>query len=106
MKREITIDDLKVLMSVCEKAIDAGIDIFLDLKTAINGNKSFVITAQERPNHPTMATYLIPKEGEEFEKCLKEGNDLLMEYVKCTEKETNKFYPLVKTFKELTGLVF
>lgn len=106
MKREITIDDLKVLMSVCEKAIDAGIDIFLDLKTAINGNKSFIITAQERPNRPMMATYLIPKEGEDFEKCLKEGNDLLMEYVKCADKKENKFYPLVETFKDLTGLKF
>ena len=106
MKREINIDDLKVLMSVCEKAIDANINIFLELKTNINGNKSFVITGQERPNHPTMVMYLIPKEGKDFEKCLEEGNELLMEYVKCAEKETNKFYPLVKTFKELTGLVF
>lgn len=105
-QREICLDDLKVLMALCQKAIDAKIDIFLELRTAIDGNKSFVITAQEKPNHPVMATYLIPKEGKDFESLLEEGGPLLMEYVKCAEKETSKFYHLVKTFKELTGLVF
>lgn len=53
-----------------------------------------------------MSSYILPKEGKHFEGFVAKGNELLMEYVKCTEKETNKFYPLVKTFKELTGLVF
>lgn len=104
-QRKLGIEDLKCLIGMSERAIDAGVDIFLEKKVSITGNEVLVISVQEKINEP-MSSYVIPKEGKHFEGFVAKGNGLLMEYVRCAEKETNKFYPLVKTFKELTGLVF
>lgn len=104
-QRKLGIEDLKCLIGISERAIDVGIDIFLEKKVSITGNEVIVLSAQEKVNEP-MSSYILPKEGKHFEGFVAKGNELLMEYVKYTEKETNKFYPLVKTFKELTGLVF
>lgn len=103
--RDLGIEDLKCLLGISVRAIDAGIDIFLEKKVSITGNEVLVLSAQEKVNEP-MSSFILPKEGKHFEGFVAKGNELLMEYVKCTEKETHKFYPLVKTFKELTGLVF
>lgn len=104
-QRDLGIEDLKCLLGISVRAIDAGIDIFLEKKVSISGNVVLVLSAQEKVNEP-MSSFILPKEGKHFEGFVAKGNELLMEYVKCTEKETHKFHPLVKTFKELTGLVF
>lgn len=47
-QRKLGIEDLKCLIGISERAIDAGIDIFLEKKVSITGNEVLVLSAQEK----------------------------------------------------------
>mgnify|MGYP000907213113 CR=1 FL=1 len=105
-QRKLGINDLKCLLGISERAIDAGIDIFLEKKTSITGNEVLVLSAQEKVNEP-MSSYILPKEGKYFIDFVAKGDKLFFEYASMNkeERKNNKFYYLVKAYEELTGLL-
>lgn len=102
-QRKLSIEDLKCLIGISERAIDAGVDIFLEKKVSITGNEVLVISVQEKVNEP-MSSYILPKEGKHFEGFVAKGDKLFFEYVSMDkeERKNNKFYYLVKAYEELT----
>lgn len=102
--RALGINDLKCLIGISERAIDAGIDIFLEKKVSITGNEVLVISVQEKVNEP-MSSFILPKEGKHFTGFVAKGDKLFFEYASLDEAErkNNKFYYLVKKYEELTN---
>lgn len=96
-------EDLVVLMALCTKAIDKNAELFLDMKTSINGNQHLVISAQQSAKDP-LEQFIIPKEGEIFDKLLMDGLTILSDYVNMENKEESKYHNLVKAFENLTGI--
>lgn len=96
-------EDLVVLMALCTKAIDKNAEIFLDMKTSINGNEYLVISAQQRAKDP-LEQFIVPKEGEIFDKLLMDGLNIFSDFVNMKNKEESKYYNLVKAFENLTGI--
>ena len=102
---KLRIEDLAVLMCACEKAIDSNVELFLDVKTSINGNQYFALSAQDGFKKP-LESVIIPKGGDLFDEMLAKGKKLLHDYTRLTKVERldSKFYNLITEVEKLAGV--
>lgn len=105
-QHKLDINDLKILLGICERALICTVEIFVEKKVNINGDERIFITAPEKLEKPMMITAMLPYTGEEYERCLKNGTKLYEEYVAKdhTAREDDMVHPVVKTFELLSGI--
>ena len=111
-QRKLGIEDLKVLMAMCEKALICDAEFFIEKKTSIFGDERLIITAPEKLESPIMSTIIVPHKDakflkEDYERLLKEGTKLYDEYVAKDHnaRMSDMIHPVVKVFEELSGIV-
>lgn len=106
-QHKLDINDLKILLGICERALICTVEIFIEKKVNINGDERIFITAPEKLEKPMMITAMLPYTGEEYERCLKNGTKLYEEYVAKDHiaREADMVHPVVKVFEELSGIV-
>lgn len=105
-QHKLDINDLKILLGICERALICTVEIFIEKKVNINGDERIFITAPEKLEKPMMITAMLPYTGEEYERCLKNGTKLYEEYVAKDHiaRESDMVHPVVKTFELLSGI--
>lgn len=105
-QRKLGIEDLKVLLGICERALICDAELFIEKKVNIFGAERLFVTAPEKLEKPIMVTAMLPYTGEEYERCLKNGTKLYEEYVAKdhTAREDDMVHPVVKTFELLSGI--
>lgn len=105
-QRKLGIEDLKVLLGICERGLICTKEIFIEKKTNILGDERIFVTAPEKLGKPIMVTGMVPIEGEEYERCLKNGSKLYDEYVAKDHnaRMDDMVHPVVKTFELLSGI--
>lgn len=105
-QHKLDINDLKILLGICERALICTVEIFIEKKVNINGDERIFITAPEKLEKPMMITAMLPYTGEEYERCLKNGTKLYEEYVAKDHiaREADMVHPVVKTFELLSGI--
>lgn len=106
-QHKLDLNDLKILLGICERALICTVEIFIEKKVNINGDERIFITAPEKLEKPMMITAMLPYTGEEYERCLKNGTKLYEEYVAKDHitREADMVHPVVKVFEELSGIV-
>ena len=106
-QHKLDINDLKILLGICERALICTVEIFVEKKVNINGDERIFITAPEKLEKPMMITAMLPYTGEEYERCLKNGTKLYEEYVAKDHiaREADMVHQVVKTFEALSGIV-
>ena len=102
-QHKLDINDLKILLGICERALICTVEIFIEKKVNINGDERIFITAPEKLEKPTM----LPYTGEEYERCLKNGTKLYDEYIAKDQsgRESDMVHPVVETFKRISDVV-
>ena len=106
-QHKLDINDLKILLGICERALICTVEIFVEKKVNIHGDERIFITAPEKLEKPMMITAMLPYTGEEYERCLKNGTKLYEEYVAKDHiaREADMVHLVVKTFEALSGIV-
>lgn len=106
-QRKLGIEDLKVLLGICERALICDAELFIEKKVNIFGTERLFVTAPEKLEKPIMVTAMLPYTGEEYERCIKNGTKLYDEYVAKdhTARMDDMVHPVVKTFELLSGIV-
>ena len=94
-QHKLNLDDLKVLLGICERGLICTNEIFIEKKTNILGDERIFVTAPEKLEKPIMVTAMLPYTGEEYERCIKNGTKLYDDMV----------HPVVNTFEALSGIV-
>ena len=105
-QHKLDVNDLKILLGICERALICTVEIFVEKKVNINGDERIFITAPEKLEKPMMITAMLPYTGEEYERCLKNGTKLYDEYVAKDHnaRMDDMVHPVVKVFEELSGI--
>ena len=105
-QHKLDLNDLKILLGICERALICTVEIFIEKKVNINGDERIFITAPEKLEKPMMITAMLPYTGEEYERCLKNGTKLYDEYVAKDHnaRMDDMVHPVVKVFEELSGI--
>ena len=106
-QHKLDLNDLKILLGICERALICTVEIFIEKKVNINGDERIFITAPEKLEKPMMITAMLPYTGEEYERCLKNGTKLYEEYVAKDHiaREADMVHPVVTTFEVLSGII-
>lgn len=105
-QHKLDLNDLKILLGICERALICTVEIFIEKKVNINGDERIFITAPEKLEKPMMITAMLPYTGEEYERCLKNGSKLYEEYVAKDHnaRMDDMVHPVVRVFEELSGI--
>ena len=105
-QHKLDINDLKILLGICERALICTVEIFIEKKVNINGDERIFITAPEKLEKPMMITVMLPYTGEEYERCLKNGTKLYDEYAAKDHnaRMDDMVHPVVKVFEQLSGI--
>lgn len=106
-QHKLDINDLKILLGICERALICTVEIFIEKKVNINGDERIFITAPEKLEKPMMITAMLPYTGDEYERCLKNGTKLYEEYIAKDQsgRESDMVHPVVETFKRISDVV-
>lgn len=106
-QRKLGIEDLKVLLGICERALICDAELFIEKKVNIFGTERLFVTAPEKLEKPIMVTAMLPYTGEEYERCLKNGTKLYDEYIAKNQsgRESDMVHPVVETFKRISDVV-
>lgn len=106
-QHKLDLNDLKVLLGICERGLICTSEIFIEKKTNILGDERIFVTAPEKLGKPIMVTGMAPIEGEEYERCLKNGTKLYDEYIAKDQsgRESDMVHPVVETFKRISDVV-
>lgn len=111
-QRKLGIEDLKVLVAMCEKALLCDAEFFIEKKTSIFGDERLIVTAPEKLESPIMQQIMVPHRDakflkEHYERLLEEGTKLYEEYVSKDQegRENDRIHPVVKVFENLSGIV-
>lgn len=106
-QRKLGIEDLKVLLGICERALICDAELFIEKKVNIFGVERLFVTAPEKLEKPIMVTAMLPYTGEEYERCIKNGTKLYEEYIAKDQsgRESDMVHPVVKVFEELSGII-
>jgi hypothetical protein len=111
-QHKLNLDDLKVLLAICEKAILCDAEFFIEKKTSVFGDERLVITAPEKLESPIMQQIMVPHQDAKFlkeyyKRLLEEGTKLYEEYVSKDQegRENDRIHPVVKVFENLSGIV-
>lgn len=106
-QHKLDINDLKILLDICERALICTVEIFIEKKVNINGDERIFITAPEKLEKPMMITAMLPYTGEEYERCIKNGTKLYEEYIAKDQsgRESDMVHPVVEAFKSMSDVV-
>lgn len=106
-QHKLDINDLKILLGICERALICTVEIFIEKKVNINGDERIFITAPEKLEKPMMITAMLPYTGEEYERCLKNGTKLYDEYIAKDHnaRMDDMVHPVIRVFEEISGIV-
>lgn len=110
-QHKLNLDDLKVLLSMCEKALICDAEFFIEKKTSIFGDERLIITAPEKLERPIMQQIMVLHKDnkclkDEYERLLNDGTKLYDEYIAKDKegRENDRIHPVVKVFENLTGI--
>lgn len=110
-QHKLNLDDLKVLLAICEKALLCDAEFFIEKKTSVFGDERLIITAPEKLESPIMQQIMVPHQDakflkEDYKRLLEEGTKLYEEYVSKDQegRENDRIHPVVKVFENLSGI--
>lgn len=106
-QHKLDLNDLKILVGICERALICDAELFIEKKVNIFGDERIFVTAPEKLEKPIMVTAMLPYKGDEYERCLKNGTKLFEEYIAKDQsgRESDMVHPVVETFKRISDVV-